>query len=98
ARANDAQRNFTASGNQDFFEHPLLPPNRRAARNYRTRKRTWPNWTGLLCSATTSAITPLVSALISFITFIASIMQTTLSSFTFVPTSTNAAASGDDAL
>src|SRR5205807_8292573 len=55
ARANDAQRNLTAIGNQDLFEHPLLPRNRRAALNQRTRKRTWPNWTGLLLSATTSA-------------------------------------------
>src|SRR5207245_6728860 len=42
-------------------------------------------------------MTPLVSALISFITFIASIMQTTVSSSTFVPTSTNGEASGDAA-
>src|SRR5262250_3063786 len=63
----------------------------------RTLKSTCPNCTGLPFSATTSAMTPLVSALISFITFIASIMQTTVSSSTFVPTSTNGEASGDAA-
>jgi len=44
-------------------------------------------------SATTSAITPFVSALISFITFIASIIHTTVSSVTSLPTSTKAGAS-----
>ena len=34
-------------------------------------------------------------AAISFITFIASMMQTTVSAFTFAPTSTNGSASGD---
>src|SRR5204862_7309497 len=64
---------------------------------YRARNTTWPNCTGVLFSATTSAMTPLVSALIAFITFIASIMQATVSSPTFVPTSTNGEASGDAA-
>ena len=54
-------------------------------------RATWPNCTGLPFSATTSAITPLISALISFITFIASMMQTTVSSFTSFPISTKAA-------
>src|SRR4029453_953273 len=44
-----------------------------------------------------SAMTPLVSALISFITFIASIMHTTVSSVTVLPISTNGAPSGDPA-
>src|SRR5207302_10165339 len=79
------------------FRTCVAPADRRAAINYRTRKRTWPNWTGLLPSATTSAMTPLVSALISFITFIASMMQTTVSSLTFDPTSTKGGASGDAA-
>src|SRR5213078_1092290 len=102
ARTNDAQRDFPTIGNQNFLKHmdtrcgapggralPRLPQ--------RTRNSTWPNWTGLPFSATTSAMTPLVSALISFITFIASIMQTTVSSVTVFPTSTKGAASGDAA-
>src|SRR5437764_14687397 len=63
------------------------------ALHYRTRYSTWPNCTGLPFSATISAITPFVSALISFITFIASIIHTTVSSFTSLPTSTNGDAS-----
>src|SRR6266446_5812378 len=96
ASANDAQRDLTAISNQDFFEHVPLP-RVGGSINYRTRKSTWPNCTGLLFSATTSATTPLVSALISFITFIASIMQTTVSSVTDFPTSTKGAPSGDRA-
>src|SRR6476661_3211795 len=64
---------------------------------HRTRYNTWPNCTGLPFSATISAITPSVSALISFITFIASIIQTTVSSVTSLPTSTNGDASGEAA-
>ena len=67
----------------------------RALPAHRTLKRTCPNCTGLPFSATTSAMTPPISALISFITFIASIMQTTVSSVTVFPTSTKGGASGD---
>src|SRR5580693_5804434 len=76
---------------------PSRTGTRRVALGYRTRKRAWPNWTGFPLSAMTSAITPFVSALISFITFIASIMQTTVSSVTAFPTSTNGGASGEPA-
>ena len=48
----------------------------------------WPNSTGLAFSTMTWVMTPLASALISFITFIASMMQTTVSGLTSVPTST----------
>jgi hypothetical protein len=65
--------------------------------DHRTRKRTCPNCTGLPFSTPTSAMTPFVSALISFITFMASMMQTTVSSVTCAPTSTNGAASGEAA-
>ena len=40
-------------------------------------------------------MTPLVSALISFITFMASMMHTTVSLFTRLPTATNGSASGE---
>src|SRR5579883_557105 len=47
-----------------------------------------PNSTGLAFSTMTWVMTPLASALISFITFMASMMHTTVSGFTSVPTST----------
>ena len=108
AGADDAERDFAAVGDQDFFEHRVaqafsLARARHASKEpaqnlrYRTRKSTWPNCTGFPFSATTSAITPLTSALISFITFIASMMQTTVSSFTSLPTSTNGGDSGEAA-
>src|SRR6266581_2640990 len=102
ASANHAQRDLTTIGNQDFFKHdgrarPLDAPISAAALNHRTRNSTWPNCTGLPFSANTSAMTPLVSALISFITFIASMIQTTESSLTVFPTSTYGAASGEPA-
>ena len=43
----------------------------------RTLNKGWPNSTGLAFSTKTWVMTPLTSALISFITFIASMMQTT---------------------
>ena len=49
------------------------------------RNNAWPNWTGLPFSPNTSATTPEVSALISFMTFIASMMQTTVSGVTESP-------------
>ena len=56
-----------------------------------------PNCTGLPFSASTSVITPSVSALISFITFIASMMQSTVSGETRSPTFTNGGDSGEGA-
>src|SRR5262245_21314646 len=61
----------------------------------RILNRVWPNSTGLAFSDTTALMTPRASALISFITFIASMMQTTVSGLTSVPTSTYGAASGE---
>ena len=103
ASADDAQGNLAPIRDENFLKHSSasLPAAERdqpsCKLRYFTRKRTWPNWTGLPFSATTSAITPFISALISFMTFIASMMQTTLSSVTSLPTSTNEGLSGDPA-
>src|SRR5579885_520153 len=53
----------------------------------RSLNRGWPNSTGLAFSSKVCVMTPLTSALISFMTFIASMMQTTVSGPTSVPTS-----------
>ncbi len=87
ARTNDAHGDFTAIGYQDFVEHSGLcfqGLSCAAASAYLTRTANcfWPNSTGLAFSARISVMTPLTSALISFITFIASIMQTTVSGST----------------
>src|SRR6267154_5182354 len=62
-----------------------------------TRKRTWPNSTGCAFCAVTSRTTPATSDSISFMIFIASMMQTTCPTFTREPTFTYgwAAGSGD---
>ena len=61
---------------------------RQPAQDGRILNNGWPNSTGLAFSTITWVMTPLASALISFITFIASMMQTTVSGLTSVPTST----------
>ena len=69
------------------------------ARSFRTGiARGWYHvMTGLAFSTITWVMTPLTSALISFMTFIASMMQTTVSGPTSVPTSQQLPASGDGA-
>ena len=54
----------------------------------RILNRTWPNSTGLPFSATMDVMMPRASALISFMTFMASKMQTTVSGPTSLPIST----------
>ena len=51
-----------------------------------TRKRTWPYSTGCASSTQTSRMTPVISASISFMIFIASMMQTVCPELTRVPT------------
>jgi hypothetical protein len=86
AGADDADGDFPAIGDQNFFKHGLsvkanrvqadaLPPFQFG----RTLNKGWPNSTGLPFSTKTWVTTPLTSALISFITFMASMMQTTVS-------------------
>src|ERR1035437_1054453 len=97
--ANYSNGDFPAIGYQYFFKHALFVKMIAlktpqwcfsVLKRYvgRTLKRVCPNSTGFAFSITACVITPLTSALISFITFIASIMQTTVSGFTSVPTST----------
>ena len=86
AGANDPEGDLTPVRNQNFAKH-----------NYFTRNRDWPNCTGVPFSTRISRMDPLTSALISFITFIASMMHTTVSSVTSCPTSTNGAESGEGA-
>ena len=55
---------------------------RKPGQDGRTLNNGWPNSTGLAFSTITCVMTPFTSALISFITFIASMMQTTVSGLT----------------
>ncbi len=96
AGANNPNGNLSAIGDQYFFKHGLLMSSdkikpakcRRGQAGGRTLNNGWPNSTGLAFSTKTWVMTPLTSALISFITFMASMMQTTVSGLTSVPTST----------
>ncbi len=99
AGADDADGDFSAIGYQNFFKHAVVGktvspagrsgmPTEPAHQVGRILNNGWPNSTGLAFSTRTWVMTPLASALISFITFIASMMQTTVSGFTSVPTST----------
>ena len=95
AGADDADGDFSAVGDQNFFKHGLsVKANRVQAEVLpqfqfgRILNNGWPNSTGLAFSTRIWVMTPLTSALISFITFIASMMQTTVSGLTSVPTST----------
>src|SRR5271165_3646532 len=77
----DTDRDFTTVSNKNFF--------------HTTRNNLVPNSTGWALSMRISAIVPLMPDLTSFITFIASMMQTTVFSSTRSPTFTNAASSGE---
>src|SRR6267378_1028592 len=83
ARTNDADSNFPAISYQEFLKHDGISP-----AQGRSLNNGWPNSTGLAFSTNTWVIVPLASALISFMTFMASMMQTTVSGLTSVPTST----------
>src|SRR3954470_22499340 len=79
----NAQRDLAAVGDQDLFEHqPRM-------------KSGWPYSTGWPFSTRIAFTSPEASASISFMSFIASMMQMVSPSFTACPTSTNALASGD---
>ena len=90
AGALNPQGDFAAVGNQDFSEHEL----RSAKRNHSTTKSGWPNSTGDPFSTSTSRITPSHSASISFMSFMASMMQTVSPAFTLWPISTKDLAPG----
>src|SRR5207253_11105276 len=78
AGTDNANGDLATVSDQDFFEHQFG----------RILNMAWPNSTGLAFSTRICVITPLTSALISFMTFIASMMQTTVSGLTSEPTST----------
>src|SRR5690606_15240070 len=88
AGAHDPQGDLPAVRDQDASEHVQAT---------RITKRGWPNSTGSPFCARISTTSPCTSALISFMTFIASRMQSVESGVTRWPTSTYGAASGDAA-
>src|SRR6185436_15366884 len=86
ARALDAKRDLATVGDQDLFKH---------RRRYPMTNRGWPYSTGWPFSTRMAFTTPATSVSISFISFIASTMQTVSPCFTVCPTSTKALASGE---
>ena len=95
AGADDANGDFASIRYQNFLKHvaKMLHQRQKACAPVRFQpargdqvgrilNRGWPNSTGLAFSTRIWVTTPLASALISFITFIASIMQTTVSGLT----------------
>src|SRR3954469_4551793 len=83
ARALDTERDLTAIGDQDFFEHQAR------------MKRGWPYSTGWPFSTRIAFTLPEASASISFISFIASLMQIWLPALIAWRTSLKTFASGD---
>ena len=79
-----------------IWDHSLFFCLSPLARAYLSWNKGWPYCTGLPSSAITRAIMPLVSALISFITFIASMMHTTVFASTWSPTVTKDFSPGED--
>ncbi len=104
AGADHPEGDFASVGNEDFREHRRwvggsdyregAKRHDRTNRRYLSRKRMSPNWTGVESSTLTSAIVPLISALISFMTFMASMMHRVCPSLTGSPTLTKGSASG----
>src|SRR5579864_7620468 len=82
ASPDDADCDFTSIGDQDFF-HAII------------RRIFVPNSTGCALSMRISATVPAMPALTSFMTFIASMMQTMLFSSTLSPTFTKGGSSGE---
>src|SRR5690606_19678763 len=93
AGADHAERDLAAVGDEDLADagsgagHPDL----------RTLKSASPYSTGLPFCASTSTIVPAISDSISFMSIIASTMQSTWPGRISVPTSTKGAASGEGA-
>ncbi len=81
AGADDPQGDFTAVGNQNLAEHHGWKNTPRPRYFFflagRRAKSDWPYSTGWPFSASTPTISPPISASISFISFMASMMQTT---------------------
>ena len=94
ARAQDAQRDFTTVGDDDFIEHGvewrgLVPSSRRTRTN-----SGWSNSIGWPLSTSTLSTVPATSASIGLNIFIASMMPSVSPALTAWPTVTKAGLSG----
>ena len=89
AGADDADGNLAAVGDQDAAEH--------GGYSAETRRRGCPNSTTAPFSTRTRRTTPETPALTSFMTFMASMMQTTVAGVTESPTLTKGSISGEEA-
>ena len=74
ACADDAQGDFAAIGDEDFLDHQPMT------------QRVWPNSTGSLSETQILVTVPLRGAVIGFMVFIASMMNSVSPSFTGLPT------------
>ena len=92
ARADDPQGDFATVGDQDLVKHGNTPGAQ--SRDYSMTKSGCPYSTGCPFSARISLMTPDFSALISFMTFMASMMQTVVSGSTLEPILTKASTPG----
>src|SRR5258706_7104336 len=97
ARANDAQRDLAAIGDEDLLKHRATLRGKKLGGKFQAflmRKSFWPNSTAFPFCAKIATIVPECSASISFISFIASMMQSVCPARTTEPTSTNDGVSG----
>src|SRR5579864_1834136 len=87
--ADNAKRNFSAIGNEDFIKHSLELHRGRMLNSPCAYSTGWPLLTRRL------TISPLTSASISFISFMASMMHSTWPASTVSPAFTNGGDPGD---
>ena len=76
AGADDAKGDFAAIGDEDFLEHQTMTA------------RVWPNSTGVPSPTLISLTVPPLGAVMAFMVFIASMMNSVSPSFTVLPTAT----------
>src|ERR1700730_8489683 len=88
--AKHAQGDLAAIGDEDLVEHGRATRYRRGS----TRNKGWPNSTGWAFSTRTLTTRPAIFDSISFMSFIASMMQRVWPSFTVSPSLTKGAPSG----
>src|SRR5215469_16822048 len=86
AGADDAKRDFAAVGDEDFFEHQVMT------------QRVWPNSTGVPSVTLISVTVPARGAVMAFMVFIASTMNSVSPSFTVLPTLMKAGLPGSGAI
>src|SRR6187402_503776 len=90
--ANDADGNFTAIGDQDFFEHAVALDENQP---FFTLNSFCPNSTLVPFCTSTSSTVPATSLSISFMSFMASTMHKVCPTEIAVPTSVKTSASGE---